>query len=271
MFSATFHHVPVCGSTNDEAKTLAKAFAPHGTVVTADEQTAGRGRHGRTFFSPAGHGLYLSVILRPALPVCRLPLLTLVAGLSVLRTMCTVLLEHGGARFPPVLKWPNDVVVATPQGLRKLAGILTEASFSNGVCEFVIVGIGANLTEQSFPPGVPGASLGELCHGTAFSETPQTFANRLVPVLLQDFARLEQNGPAWVLSDFAAASPSCAPGQQLFVHTAERDVEGISLGLSDDGALVLRTPRGTLETIRAGEILHPGKTLPSQPMGLADE
>jgi BirA family biotin operon repressor/biotin-[acetyl-CoA-carboxylase] ligase len=123
-----------CASTNDEAARLARAGASHGTIVIAQQQSAGRGREGRAWASPPGAGLYLSAIVRPPLPLALVPPMTLAIGIGV----C----DAARAWAPEaVLKWPNDVLV----GSRKLAGVLVESQSQGSRLEAAIVGIGVNL------------------------------------------------------------------------------------------------------------------------------
>src|SRR5262245_61758122 len=130
-------------STNDEAAARARAGAPHGTVVVAEEQTRGRGTRGRAWWSPPG-GRYLSAILRCDLPPAAMPPLTLAAGVGV----CDAVRALGVAAG---LKWPNDVVVARAGGLRKLAGVLVEAATRSDRVEHAIVGIGLNVGAAAVP------------------------------------------------------------------------------------------------------------------------
>jgi BirA family biotin operon repressor/biotin-[acetyl-CoA-carboxylase] ligase len=131
------------GSTNADAAALAEAGAPEGCVVLADQQTAGRGRLGRSWSSPAGTGIYASVLFRPAAQVARM--LTIAAGVAVAEAIENV------AGIVPVLKWPNDVYLGGgPQSGRKVAGILAEAGVSGGAT-WVVVGFGVNVLPGSLP------------------------------------------------------------------------------------------------------------------------
>ena len=131
------------GSTNADAAALADADAPEGCVVLADLQTAGRGRLGRSWNSPAGTGIYASVLFRPELRVARM--LTIAAGVALAEAIETV------AGIAPVLKWPNDVYLGGgPQSGRKVAGILAEAGVSTGGT-WVVIGFGINVLPASFP------------------------------------------------------------------------------------------------------------------------
>ena len=141
-----------CASTNDEAAAWARQGAPEGAVVIADAQTRGRGRQGRSWHSPPGAALYFSTVLRPKLPLPKLPPLTLAVGVALAETVTAL-------GVPARLKWPNDVLV---EG-KKLAGILTESATQGGRLEHVIVGIGVNLSVEEFPQGVNAISLHEFC------------------------------------------------------------------------------------------------------------
>jgi BirA family biotin operon repressor/biotin-[acetyl-CoA-carboxylase] ligase len=133
------------GSTNDVAATFADRGEPEGTVVIADAQSAGRGRHGREWVSPAGVGLYMSVVLRPAAHA--VSLLTIAAGVALAEGI------QSATGLQPQLKWPNDVYI----GERKLAGILAEAGTShatNAGVHHVVLGCGINLMPAAYPPDV---------------------------------------------------------------------------------------------------------------------
>ena len=130
------------GSTNDVAITAAQAGAPEGLVVVANTQSAGRGRVGRSWSSPPGAGLYVSVVLRPA--GSALQLLTIAAGVAVAEGV------HAAAGLDPAVKWPNDVHVRS----RKLAGILAEAGSSAGAVDHVVLGFGVNILRAAYPPDV---------------------------------------------------------------------------------------------------------------------
>ena len=130
------------GSTNDIAIAAAEAGAPHGLVVAANAQSAGRGRVTRTWSSPPGAGLYVSVVLRPAGSV--LQLLTIAAGVAIAEGV------HAASGLDARVKWPNDVYA----GSRKLAGILAEAGSSAGTVDYVVLGFGINVRAAAYPPDV---------------------------------------------------------------------------------------------------------------------
>jgi len=130
------------GSTNDVAAALADRGEPEGTVVVADAQSAGRGRHGRAWASPPGAGLYMSMLTRPAAHA--VGLLTLAAGVAIAEGI------QAATGLQPQLKWPNDIYM---EG-RKLAGILAEAGTSSAGVQYVILGCGINLMPAAYPPDV---------------------------------------------------------------------------------------------------------------------
>jgi BirA family biotin operon repressor/biotin-[acetyl-CoA-carboxylase] ligase len=133
-------------STNDIALALAARGAPEGASVLADSQRGGRGRRGRSWHSPPGAGVYLSVVLRPPPAGAALSLVTLQAGVSAARAV------QRATGLTPEIKWPNDLVVGRPW--RKLGGVLAESTGAGDRVEAVIVGIGINLHQAAFPPEV---------------------------------------------------------------------------------------------------------------------
>ena len=217
------HHAALA-STNDRALAWARAGAPHGALVTADAQTAGRGRLGRAWASPPGEDLYMSLVLRPGASR-QLGALALAVGAG---------LRDGLAAFVPAarLKWPNDVLC----GGRKLAGILCEARWTEGVPE-VIVGVGVNVGRRDFPG--------------ALAETATSLARELArppdraAVLAAALPALEESIEAFLAGGFPAIrgryEPHCAlRGQVVSVElnagTGARE-QARALGLDDDGAL----------------------------------
>jgi BirA family biotin operon repressor/biotin-[acetyl-CoA-carboxylase] ligase len=134
MFGEPLRYLETTESTNDEANRWAQSGAPHGAVVRADEQTRGRGRQGRNWSSPAGLGLYLSLVLRPEIELSCVPQLTMLAALGASRAVES---ETG---LPSNVKWPNDIVLRG----KKIGGVLSEArAANNSSCvEFAVIGIG---------------------------------------------------------------------------------------------------------------------------------
>jgi BirA family biotin operon repressor/biotin-[acetyl-CoA-carboxylase] ligase len=221
------------GSTNDEAHRLAQLGAPHATVVHAEQQTAGRGRLGRPWFSPPGN-LYLSVLLRYDIPPSRSPELGFVAALATVQAADRLLPRHTAAH----LKWPNDVLV---EGA-KLAGILLEQAD-----RAVIVGIGLNVLHA--PANAPYRTTTVLASGgVATVEGARTI---LLARLAHLLAVWEADGFAPIRDDWLARGH--AVGEHLRIVADDGIIEGAFVGLDSDGALLLHTVAGR-QRIVAGEI-----------------
>ncbi len=230
------HHERI-GSTNDEARRLAAAGAPHGTVVHADEQAAGRGRFGRTWFSPPGN-LYLSVLLRLDLPPERVSELSFVTALTVADAIDALLPKQSKS----TLKWPNDVLVNDG----KIAGILVES-----VDGAQIIGIGVNVLEA--PRNAPYKTATLV--GAGGIATVDGARDILLDSLAKHLESWTEHGfepirAAWL----ARAHPIGTP---LRASIGGRTEEGLFAGLDDSGAMLLDTPDGR-KRIVAGEVSGAG-------------
>lgn len=223
-------------STMDLASRLAAGGASHGAVVGADEQSAGRGRRGREWQSPAGAGLYVSMVTRPSLVATSLPLLTLAAGVGVREGIRNV------TGLAADLKWPNDLMI----GRRKLAGILAEGLALGTPEQAVIIGVGINVRPAAYPPDVAlrATSLeGEL--GREFDRG--AVLSEVLAGLWDGIAALERNCGD-ILQAWRAAAPS-ASGTRV-----EWDMKhGTTAGIDDGGALLVKTADG-VERIISGEL-----------------
>lgn len=231
------------GSTNDEAARLAGHGAPEGTTVIASAQTAGRGRFGRSWFSPPGAGLYVSVICRD----CRAaPYLSLAGGVAVADGI-------GAATALPVeIKWPNDIVIDGGFGrTRKLAGILAEASSSPEGLQHVILGFGINLRPAAYPSEIADratsleSELGrKVAAAPVLAETLAALSDRL--------AELAAGNPAPLLDRWRALAPSASGGAVEWDSIAGPR-SGRTAGIDDDGALRVRVD-GATERIISGTL-----------------
>lgn len=238
----TIHHHESLASTNEKAFRLAQDCAEHGEVVVAEQQTAGKGRRGRTWVSPPGLNLYFSAILRPDLPPQRAPELTLVAAVALAESL-------RDAGVEAAIKWPNDVHI---DGL-KVAGILTELSAEPERVHFVIVGVGVNLNSQAehFP---------EELRATATSLSLALGQ----PVLRARFAaslwkRLEEWLDLYLDTGFDAVRArwkalSSTLGQDVLVRTDRQELRGRAEDIDPSGALLVRTAEGSLERVLAGDV-----------------
>ena len=229
-------------STNTQAKLLAKQGAAEGTVLIAGNQTAGRGRMGRSFQSPDGQGVYLSVILRPNCPPAELMHLTCAAGAAMVQAVEAV----SGIR--PQVKWINDLVI----GKRKLGGILTEMSVSNGIVDFAVVGIGINCLqgEYDFPPEIADMATSlSLAAGNTVS--PQQLAAAMVEALYLMNATLFTEKSRWMTQ----YKENCITlGKEIQVIRPDSVRGGIALDIDDDGGLLVEYPNGSTQVVASGEV-----------------
>jgi BirA family biotin operon repressor/biotin-[acetyl-CoA-carboxylase] ligase len=215
-------------STNDEARQRALQGAPHGSAVLAHTQLAGRGRLGRSWVSPPGHNVALSLVVRPVLPVERVPLLCLAAAVAVAR-VC-------GPSFR--IKWPNDVVDSE---LRKVSGILAEAEWAQGAPRFVVLGIGVNV--DSAPDGMAACSLAQ--HGDQRPRelvAVQTWRETLRQI------ELVSSDPQRLLDDWRARSST------LGCRVSVGGLSGLAVDLDEGGALLLDTGQGEPVRVLAGDV-----------------
>ena len=234
------HRYETLGSTNDEAKALARAGAPEGTLVWAGEQTAGRGRRGRIWLSPPGN-LYLSLVLRPEGAPSRAAQLGFVAALG----LGDALAAMTGPAIRLRYKWPNDLLANGG----KLAGILLESEMSaKDRLDFVVVGVGVNILSAPVDVEFPATSL--AAEGIA-GVTP--------PVLLEGFARhFEGWARRWGEEGFAPLrmawlARASGLGDRVRVRLERSTLFGRFQGLDDDGALVLDAVEGR-RRIAAGDV-----------------
>ena len=228
-------------STNTRAKELAFQGAPHGTVLIADHQTGGRGRRGRSFHSPAGSGIYMSVILRPHCPPSELMHLTCAAAVA----LCDAVENSCG--FRPGVKWTNDLVYSQ----RKLAGILTELGFDNqGHVDWAIVGMGINCTqaESQFPEEIRSMA------GSLASVSGKSIDRTKVAAAMMDaLYRMNLTEKEKILAQYRA---NCVTlGKEVSVVRADGIVHHCTaLDIDDEGALIVRHADGHLETVSSGEV-----------------
>ncbi len=234
------HHFATLGSTNDHLKQMTDA--PEFTCVSADEQTAGRGRRDRAWHSTPGDGLYLSVLLRPVIAAERISLLSLMCAVIVAETVA----HYGIAGID--IKWPNDVLINE----RKLSGILIEGTSAGSDLPRIIAGIGVNLNHQSFPPELNETATSLFIECGQRIEAAD-FRDQLLMTLAQWYERWRHGGERMILQRWQELS-SYARGKSVTVTFDEEQIAGVTDGLTDTGALRLRTTDGAIRAIIAGEI-----------------
>lgn len=226
-------------STMDIAHRLAAGGEPEGSVVVAEGQAQGRGRLGRKWVSPKGKGIYLSVILRPALPLSSVAHVTLMAAVAAARATESSL----GRR--PQIKWPNDILLAG----RKVGGILTELSAELNRVRYVIIGIGLNVHAFAHLPA----------HATSLVQETGGRVNRLelARALLVELDRVYEifltQGIAPVLEAWRGFAEFL--GHRIRVALQNRTVDGQAMDVDSNGALLVRTDTGIVEPVSAGDVL----------------
>jgi BirA family transcriptional regulator, biotin operon repressor / biotin---[acetyl-CoA-carboxylase] ligase len=227
------------GSTNDVAIAAAAAGAPEGLVVVANTQSTGRGRVGRSWSSPPGAGLYVSVVLCPAGPA--LHLLTIAAGVAIAEGV------HAASGLDACVKWPNDVHV----GSRKLAGILAEAGSSAGAVDHVVLGFGINILRAAFPPDVAAratsieSELGRAVdRGLVLAECLAALSNR--------YGMLRRDGAADVVAAWRARAAT-QMGRVVEWQGDRGARRGLAHDIDSSGALLVRVDDQIVRVI-SGEV-----------------
>jgi BirA family transcriptional regulator, biotin operon repressor / biotin---[acetyl-CoA-carboxylase] ligase len=225
-------------STMLEAARLAEAGCAHGTVVVADEQTAGQGRHGRRWHSEPGAGLYASIVLRPDLRPDSLPVLTLALGLAA----ADAIADTSGLKCD--LRWPNDVML---EG-RKVAGILVQL-----LDPVAIAGIGINVNHVAFPAEIAAEATSLRIVSNRLYSREQLLVTLLEAVGRNCSVLAGEDGRQKILMMFSRCS-SYARNKRVTVEQGHSIVEGTTAGLDPSGFLILRKDDGTEDLVLAGGV-----------------
>jgi BirA family biotin operon repressor/biotin-[acetyl-CoA-carboxylase] ligase len=232
-------------STNDVAARFADSGAEEGTTVVAEMQTAGRGRHGRGWFSPPGAGLYVSVIVRPGTVLDNdenpVALLTLASGVAIAEAV------RAATGLPAEIKWPNDVLI----GGRKLAGILAEAAVQAGVLQFIIIGFGVNLRTAAYPPDLASRVTSIEVETTTPAERALMLAE-ILAALGERYADLRAGRFDAILGAWRQLAPSLQ-GALVEWDSPAGVVRGFAQDIDRHGALLVRVG-GRIERVVAGEV-----------------
>ncbi|MEO5341627.1 MAG: biotin--[acetyl-CoA-carboxylase] ligase [Magnetococcus sp. MYC-9] len=252
-----YHFFPVLDSTNRYAALLAQEGAEEGSVVVADRQTEGRGRLGRSWSSPAGLNLYVSVVLRPAMRARDAAQLTLLAGVALAHAVAALSVDGRPALLQPELKWPNDLLL---QG-RKVAGVLTEmrtCTERNERIRHVIVGIGVNVNgaPETFPEALRDTAI-SLATVARSPLDRSLFLAGLLAQLDRWYGRFCQDGFAPLRAEWLACSRLV--GQPVRIRLASENFSGQAMALDADGCLLVQRANGMLTRVVAGDVLLPGE------------
>lgn len=231
-------YLPSVDSTNRRARQLAAEGAPHGTLVIADEQTAGRGRRGRGWISPAGEGVFMSLILRPQSHPSE------VARLSMQTALAVALAIAQTTGLDARIKWPNDIVC----GGRKVCGMLLEMNADEQAVHDVVAGIGINVHQTQFAPEIEKtASSLDLLSGQRVCRAA------LVRAFLEAFERAEALAAQGALMD-AYRARSATLGQRVQVIAPAGSFTGTALAVTDSGSLIVEDEEGQRREVLAADV-----------------
>lgn len=235
-------YLPKMESTNARARELAAQGAPEGTLVVADSQTLGRGRLGRTWFSPQGTGIYASLILRPPLPPDKGPRITFVTAVAAAEAFVST------APLNIRIKWPNDILIHD----RKVAGILTEMGSDPDRIHYMVVGIGINVHQKTFPKELKKTATSlfmETKKRTSRVALLQTFLDRME----HWYGVLKREGFEPVLQRWKELADM--EGRMIRVRMPDKEMAGQVEGIDSEGVLLLKDEAGQIQRILSGDVL----------------
>lgn len=235
------HYFDYLSSTMDLAMQLGMQGAPDGTLVLAESQTKGRGRLGRSWFSPKYKGIYLSLILRPKILPAVSPILTLMSAVSI----CEAVKKVTG--LDAQIKWPNDVLIHN----KKFAGILTEMNAEVDKVNFVAIGIGLNVNNDKKSLIAQSTSLKEQL----LEPTSRIFLlQELLRRIESNYLLLEDKGNKAIIDKWRAFSLTL--GRRVKVYCQSKHIEGCALDIDKDGGLLIRKDSGLIQKISSGDVMH---------------
>jgi BirA family biotin operon repressor/biotin-[acetyl-CoA-carboxylase] ligase len=241
------HYQDELGSTNTALLELGEKGASEGTVVIADKQTEGKGRLGRTWISPPGANLYISILLRPKISAADSPLFTLLASLALKETI-----DNTGVTNTNI-KWPNDIQI---EG-KKVAGVLTEMRSKRETVDFIVVGIGVNINMER---DYINSEMGEVAGiATSIKENlgedidRAKFTADLLLELEKWYQIFSNKGKSPILREWTRAWGDLNKRVRVSIEE-EREFEGTALGIDDSGYLLVKRDNGAISKIIAGDV-----------------
>ncbi len=244
-FGKTLFAYDSIDSTTAQAKKLVADGAAEGTLVIAEEQTAGRGRLGRQWVSAKGMNLTYSLILRPALPPQSVPMVSLYAAVAVAQALTAY------APVKPACKWPNDIMLKG----KKVCGILSETLLNGDRVDAVILGIGININQTDFPDELQSTAT-SLARETGKRFDRITILGSVLLQLEKQYRRLHTSSFDSIIEDWKELSPML--GKPVQVHQNEKIIKGTAIDIASDGALLIQTG-GEVLKLYAGDVTlsHP--------------
>jgi BirA family biotin operon repressor/biotin-[acetyl-CoA-carboxylase] ligase len=237
-------------STNDIAVTLAFQGAPEGTVVLAESQRRGKGRMGRSWYSPPGEGIYLSVLLKPLFSPSRVYQMTFMAAVAVAETI------RNSLNLNLQVKWPNDLILRN----KKVGGILTELKASSDQIYCVVLGIGVNANITQFPEELRGRVTSLALESEYPIQRTPLIQGFLRALEKWYFLILKENSDQARSTDQPSLlfrtwrSLSCTLGNQVEIKTGSRIIRGLAIRVGLDGSLYVREDSGEEKQIITGDV-----------------
>ncbi len=241
-FGHVIHRFEKLDTTMLEAANLAEADAPEGTLVIAEQQTAGRGRLGRSWVSEPGVGLYFSIVLRPSMPAAQSAILTLAIGLGVGRGVG----EACGRQCD--IRWPNDVLLNG----KKCSGILVEMAADDERVRYAVAGVGINVNQNEMPADLTDTAT-SLKIETGCEYVREVVLDKVLRNSERYYEMFLERGSKPIVSAFSRAS-SYARGKRVVIETGKEVIVGTTAGLDGAGVLQLEREDGSLEPILAGSV-----------------
>lgn len=225
-------------STNDFAKQIARD-EQDGTIVISEEQTKGKGRRGRFFYSGSKEGIYISLILKPQIEPSKASFLTSIAAAALAKTLNELNVEVG-------IKWPNDVLIDG----KKICGILTEMSADVESVEYIILGMGINIKGESFPEEIKDIATSLKIQGYNIGRLELLW--RFLPIfedLYLSFVDGDKNEILKILKEY-----SCILGKEIYVHYQDKVEKGKAIDITKDGTLVVEFENEEIKELNSGEV-----------------
>ncbi|GKX28359.1 bifunctional ligase/repressor BirA [Vallitalea longa] len=229
-------------STNQQAKKLALEGAGEGTVVIAEEQTAGKGRRGKNWVSPPKTGIWMSIILRPDIMPENASMLTLVAGLAVCKAIREI------TSLEASIKWPNDIVVSG----KKICGLLTEMNSEIDYVNFVVVGIGINVNIEEFPPELDKMATSLMIEGNQIYKRKRIINKTLEIFEVYYKKYLETEDLTNIIAEYNECCINI--GRNVKVTSRSQNLKGIVKEVTRKGELIITDPQGEDIEITSGEV-----------------
>ncbi|WP_438445640.1 biotin--[acetyl-CoA-carboxylase] ligase [Gorillibacterium sp. sgz5001074] len=248
LLGRNIHIFDEVDSTQNVAQRLVREGAPEGTLVVAERQTAGRGRLGRHWHSPKGKGIYMSLVVRPDIPLHLMPHMTLLAAVALCRAIRKTV-----PSVSPGIKWPNDLLLRG----RKISGILMESSAENEALQYIVAGIGisCNLEAEDYPEELKEKATSLLIESGAKVDRAELIASFLFQ-LEEMFQLYREQGFAPIRTLWEASSATIGRQVRMIAHGGT--YEGEAVGLDEWGGLIVRQQDGTLKTVYSADTELPG-------------